>query len=152
MRLLTYACATDTVILLLRHEIRFTVTEIMSRRITLREACSLLGVQKDDLNLDNDKDAEEFFPGDSIEEKDEERVATVDDEGDIEVLEERHDDGTELLMMKKPPLMKPHTLFKVMKKSILLIIFKVEAVLLINLSRYQIEEDAEIFSSNNQEL
>ena len=83
MRLLTYACATDTVILLLRCKRGFTVTEIMSKQVTLREACSQLGMQEDDLNIDNDDDAEEFFPGDNIDEEDEERAATVDDEGDI---------------------------------------------------------------------
>ena len=86
------ACVTDIVKLLLCHKRGFTVTENMSRRVTLREACSQLGVQEDDLNIDND---EEFFPGNNIDEEDEERVATVDDEGDTEVFEERDDDGTD---------------------------------------------------------
>ena len=61
MRLLTYACVTDTVILLLRSKRGFAVTEIMSKRITLREACSELGVQEDDLNIDNDDNLEGSF-------------------------------------------------------------------------------------------
>ena len=88
MRLLTCACVTDTVILLLCYKRGFTVTKIMSRRIALREACPQLELQEDDLNIDNDDDEEEFFPGDSIDEEDEERVATVDDKGDTEVFEE----------------------------------------------------------------
>ena len=95
MRLLTYACVTDTVILLLRYKRGFTVTKIMSRRMTLREAYSRLGVQEDDLNIDTNDDVEEFFPCDNIDEEDEQCVATVDDEGDIEVFEERDDDGTD---------------------------------------------------------
>ena len=94
MRLLTYACVTDTVILLLHYKRGFTVTEIMSRRINVREACSQLGVQEDDLNIDNDDDVEEFFPDDNIDEEDEARVATVDDDEDIGVFQERDDDGT----------------------------------------------------------
>ena len=72
----------------------YTVTEILSRRITLREASSQLWVQEDDLSIDNDDDVKEFFPGDNIDDEDEEHVASVDDEGDIEVFEERDDDGT----------------------------------------------------------
>ena len=40
----------------------------------------------------NNDYVEEFFPDDNIDEEDEERVATVDNEGDIEVFEERDDD------------------------------------------------------------
>ena len=61
--------------------------------MTLREACSQLGLQEDDLNIDID--VKEFFPGDNIDEDDEESVANVDDEGDIEVFEERDVDGTD---------------------------------------------------------
>ena len=50
----------DTVILLLCYKKGFTVTEIMKRRITLHKACSQLGLQEDDLNIDNDDDVEEF--------------------------------------------------------------------------------------------
>ena len=95
MPLLTYACVTDTIILLLRYKRGFTVTEIISRQTTLRKACYQLGVQEDDLNIDNDDDVEEFFPGDNIDEEDEEHVATIDDEGDTEMFEERNDDGTD---------------------------------------------------------
>ena len=56
MRLLTYARVTDTVILLLHYKRGFTVTEIKSRRINVREACSQLEVQEDDLNIDNGDD------------------------------------------------------------------------------------------------
>ena len=103
MRLLTYACVTDTVILLLRSKRDFAVTEIMSKRITLREACSQLAVQEDDLNIDNDDNLEEFFPGDKNDEEDEERVATVDDEETLKCLKR----GMMMVLMKKPPLMKP---------------------------------------------
>ena len=43
----------------------------------------------------NNDDVEEFFADDNIDEEDEERVATVNNEGDIEVFEERDDDGTD---------------------------------------------------------
>ena len=95
MRLLTYTCVADTVILLLRYKRDFAVTEIMRRRITLREARFQLGVQEDDLSIDNYDDVEEFFLGDKIDEEDKERVATVDDEGDIRVFEERDESGTD---------------------------------------------------------
>ena len=50
----------------------------MSRQITLRKAYSQLGVEDDGLNIYNDDDLEEFFPGDYIDEEDKEHVATVD--------------------------------------------------------------------------
>ena len=55
--------------------------------LALREACSQLGVLEDDLNIDDD--VEKFVQGDNIDEEDKERVATVDDERDNEVFEER---------------------------------------------------------------
>ena len=64
------------------------------------------------------------------------------------MFEERDDDGTD----EEASSGETHELFKVMKKSMLLIVFKVEAVLLLHLRRSQIKEDTKIFLHNNREL
>ena len=68
---------------------------IMSRRLTLREACSQLGFV-DELSIDdyddNNENAEEFIP---VEDGDIDEEIVVDDEGDVEVFEEIDDNGTD---------------------------------------------------------
>ena len=67
----------------------------MSRRLTLREACSQLGLV-DELSIDdyddNNEDAEEFIP---IEDGENDEEIAVDDEGDVEVFEEIDDNDTD---------------------------------------------------------
>ena len=67
----------------------------MSRRLTLREACSQLGFV-DELSIDdyddNNKDAEELI---SVEDGDIDKEIAVDDEGDVEVFEEIDDNGSD---------------------------------------------------------
>ena len=67
----------------------------MSRRLTLREACSQLGFV-DELSIDdyyeNNEDAEEFIP---VEDGDIDEEIAVDDEGDVEVFEEIDDSNTD---------------------------------------------------------
>ena len=67
----------------------------MSRRLTLREACSQLGFV-DELSIDdyddNNEDAEEFIP---VEDGENDEEIAVDDEGDFEVFEEIDDNDTD---------------------------------------------------------
>ena len=67
----------------------------MSRRLTLREACSQLGfvneLSIDDYH-DNSEDAEEFIP---VENGENDEEIAVDDEGDVEVFEEIDDNDTD---------------------------------------------------------
>ena len=61
---------------------------IMSRRFTLREACSQLGfVDKLSINdyADNNEDAEEFIP---VEDGENDEEIAVDDEGDVKRMDE----------------------------------------------------------------
>ena len=68
---------------------------IISRRLTLREACSQLGFV-DELSIDdyddNNEDAEEFIP---VEDGENDEEIAVDDEGDVEVFEEIDDNSTD---------------------------------------------------------
>ena len=67
----------------------------MSRRLTLREACSQLEFV-DELSIDdydeNNEDAEEFIP---VEDGDIDEEIAVDDEGNVEVFEEIDDNNTD---------------------------------------------------------
>ena len=67
----------------------------MSRRLTLREACSQLGFV-DELSIDdyddNNEDAEEFIP---VEDGENDEEIAVGDEGDVEVFEEIDDNDTD---------------------------------------------------------
>ena len=67
----------------------------MSRRLTLREACSQLGFV-DELSIDdyddNNEDAEEFIP---VEDGENDEEIAVDDEGDVKVFEEIDDNDTD---------------------------------------------------------
>ena len=68
---------------------------IMSRRLTLREACSQLGFV-DELSIDdyddNNDDAEEFIP---VEDGKNDKEIVVDDEENVEIFEEIDDNDTD---------------------------------------------------------
>ena len=76
------------------HARKYNKCRLMSRRLTLCEACSQLGFV-DELSIDyddNNEDAEEFIP---VEDGENDKKIAVDDEGDVEVFEETNDNDTD---------------------------------------------------------
>ena len=111
----------------------------MSRRLTLREACSQLGFV-DELSIydynDNNEDAEEFIP---VEDGENNEEIAIDDEGDVEVFE-KVDVMIETMMMELQ-VMKMQMLIKVMKRTVFLTAYRAEAAFRTQPKRFRIEDD-----------
>ena len=110
---------------------------IMSRQLTLREACSQLGFV-DELSIDdyddNNEDAEEFIPAEDGE--NDEEIA-VDDEGDVEVFEEIDDNDTDYNDGASSDENK--MLIKVMKRTVFFTAYR--AAFCTQPKRFRIEDD-----------